>query len=83
MDAVTYSDLRKNLKSYMDQVYDDREPLVITRQGRKNLVLLSIDDYNSMTETEYLLASPENARRLLRSLREARAGKVKRRKLLE
>ena len=35
MDAVTYSDLRKNLKSYMDQVYDDREPLIITRQVEK------------------------------------------------
>ena len=47
MDAVSYSDLRQNLKSYMDKVYTDHDPLIITRKNNENLVLLSIEEYSS------------------------------------
>jgi len=52
MNAINYSDLRKNLKKYMDQVYDDHDPLIVTRKDDQNLVLLSIEDYNSLIETK-------------------------------
>ena len=42
MDAITYSDLRRNLKAYMDKVYNDYEPLIISRKNSENVVLLSV-----------------------------------------
>lgn len=81
MDAVTYTDLRQNLKSYLDDVYFGREPIIVTRKQRKNVVLISIDEYNSLVETHYLLASEKNAQRLRAALKQLRAGKGKERKL--
>ncbi len=83
MDAITFTDLRQNLKSFLDRVYYGREPIIITRQQRKNVVLLSIDDYNSMVETHYLLSSPANAKRLRESVKQLGSGKAKKRKLIE
>ena len=56
MDAVSYSDLRQNLKTYMDRVFHDHEPLIITRKNDENLVLISIEEYSSLMETNYLLS---------------------------
>ena len=50
MDAITYTDLRQNLKTYMDKVIEDNDPLIITRKNNKNVVLISVDDYNSLME---------------------------------
>jgi antitoxin YefM len=83
MNAILYSDLRKNLKTHLNHVYDDHEPLIVTRRDNKNLVLLSIDDYNALTETHYLLSSKNNAERLLTSLNKARKGDLKKRELIE
>jgi len=72
MEAVNYSDLRSNLKSHMDKVYHNHEPLIVTRKGNQNLVMISLEDYNSLTETQYLLSSKNNEERLERSLNDAR-----------
>ena len=64
MDAITYSDLRRNLKTYMDKVYNDYEPLIISRKNSENVVLLSIHEYNSLIETDYLLRNEANAAHL-------------------
>lgn len=61
MYAITYSDLRRNLKAYMDRVYNDYEPLIIARKNSENLVLLSVHEYNSLIETDYLLRNEANA----------------------
>ncbi len=82
MDAVTYSDLRQNLKTFMDRVYNDHEPLIITRKNNENLVLISVDEYNSLMETAYLLGNEANARHLKRSISQFEAGKAKKRELL-
>jgi antitoxin YefM len=82
MDAVSYSDLRENLKTYMDKVYDDKDALIITRKDKKNLVLISIDEYNSLIETNYLLSNEENAAHLRKSIDQYRNGKTKKRELL-
>jgi len=68
MDAVSYSDLRQNLKSYMDKVYFDHDPLIITRKNNENLVLLSIEEYNSLMETNYLLGNEANVEHLRKSI---------------
>jgi antitoxin YefM len=75
MDAITYSSARANLASTMDRVCSDHEPLIITRNGEKAVVMLSLEDYKALEETAYLLRSPANARRLLRSIAQLNAGK--------
>jgi antitoxin YefM len=83
MDAVSYSDLRQNLKSYMDKVYIDHDPLIITRKNNENLVLLSIEEYNSLIETSYLLGNEANSEHLRKSIQQYEKGKVKKRELLK
>ena len=83
MEAVNYSELRRNLKTHLDRVYNDHDPLIITRKDNENVVVISLDDYNSLTETQYLLSTKANTEYLLRSLEESRIGKVKSRELIE
>ena len=83
MDAITYTDLRQNLKTYMDKVIQDSDPLIVTRKNKKNVVLISVDDYNSLMETYYLLSSEANAEHLKRSIDQYKAGKIVTRKLFE
>jgi antitoxin YefM len=74
MDAITYTDARANLADTMDRVCDDCEPVIITRQGQKAVVLMSLDDYKALEETAYLLGRPRNALRLLRAAFELEGG---------
>jgi antitoxin YefM len=83
MAHVSYSELRNNLASYMDQVCDDRAPLFVTRQNARSVVVMSEEDYEGLMETVHLLNSPANAARLLRSIKEADQGKVTERDMIE
>jgi antitoxin YefM len=83
MDAVSYSDLRQNLKAYMDRVFHDHETLIITRKNDENVVLLSIEDYNSIMETHYLLSSEVNAKHLTDSIQQYKSGIVHERDLID
>ena len=65
---ISYSEMRKSLKSYLDQVCSDHKPLLITRRKGENVMLLSEDDYRSLEETAYLSRSPKNLKRLLEAL---------------
>ena len=53
MDAITYSSARANLASMMDRVCNDHEPLIITRNGEKAVVMISLEDYKALEETAY------------------------------
>jgi antitoxin YefM len=75
MQAITYSEARHDLKNVMDEACSNHEPILITRRKGESVVLLSLDDYESLMESEYLLSSPANAARLMQSLEEARSGK--------
>ena len=75
MDAISYSSARANLASTMDRVCNDHEALIITRNGDQSVVMLSLEDYNALQETAYLLRGPVNARRLLSALEQLEAGK--------
>lgn len=83
MAHVSYSELRNNLASYMDEVCDDRAPLLVTRQNARSVVIMSEREYEGLMETVHLLKSPANAVRLLRSIKDADRGKLKARKMVE
>ena len=73
---ISYSEVRKSLKSYLEQVCIEHTPLLITRRNGENVMLLSEDDYRSLEETAYLSRSPKNLRRLLESLSRKKEGKT-------
>jgi antitoxin YefM len=75
MDAIPYSAARKRLNETMERVVQDREPVVIVRQKGEPVVMMSLDDYNSIMETLHLLRSPKNAERLVTVLNDAREGR--------
>jgi antitoxin YefM len=81
MNAVSYTAARARLAKTMDQVCDDRAPVIITRQNARSVVMMSLVDYEAMEETAYLLHSPANAARLAESLAQAAAGKLVKGKL--
>jgi antitoxin YefM len=83
MDAVTYTSARQNLAKTMDRVCNDHEPIIITRNNDQSVVMISLDDYNAMEETAYLLRSPRNAKRLLESIAQLEAGKGQEKELLD
>jgi antitoxin YefM len=60
----------------MQQVIEDHDPIIITRQNEESVVMISLADYNALMETNHLLRSPANARRLLASIAQDRAGQV-------
>ena len=75
MTTVSFTDLRNHMGTYFDRVADDREPLIVTRPGGKeNVVVISESEFAGWQETVHLLRSPANAERMARSLREVRAG---------
>lgn len=81
MTALTYSAARENLASTMDRVCQDHDPVIITRNRDQAVVMLSLEDFESLQETAYLLRSPANARRLLDSIESLDQGKTVSRKL--
>ena len=76
MKAITYTAARENLASTMNQVCLDRDPVIITRNRDQSVVMISLDDYESLEETAYLLRSPANAKRLIDSIEAAESGNL-------
>ncbi|HBO4168703.1 type II toxin-antitoxin system Phd/YefM family antitoxin [Pseudomonas aeruginosa] len=76
MQILNFSQARAGLKQTMDDVCRDHEPAVITRQRGEPVVMISLEDYNGMKETLYLLESPVNAQRLRKSIDQLRSGQV-------
>ncbi|WP_293007209.1 type II toxin-antitoxin system Phd/YefM family antitoxin [Nitrosomonas sp.] len=67
MDAISYTTARVNLAKMMKRVCNDHAPVIITRKREAPVVMISLEDYQAMEETIYLLRSPANARHLLKS----------------
>jgi len=74
MNAVTYSQALENLAKTMDKVCDDHSPIIVTRENQRSVVMISLEDYQALQESAYLLKSPKNARRLLEAIAELEAG---------
>ncbi len=81
MTAMTYTAAREKLASTMDRVCADHDPVIITRNRDQAVVMLSLDDYESLQETAYLLGSPANAKRLIASIESLNAGDAVRKSL--
>ena len=82
MKVINYTDLRLNLKKWMDSVTDDREEIIVKRKDNKDLVLISLEEYNALNETNYLL-SGKNRAILLNSVEEVKNNKIIQKELLE
>lgn len=83
MEAINYSEFRKNMAKTIDRVNEDHAPILITRQNGKPAVLVSLEDYNALDETAYLIASPANKARLEQAVSDIKAGKIEERDLIE
>lgn len=82
METVNYSDFRSNLKHWLDKVINDVSDIIIKRKGGKDLVLISLDEYNSLKETTYLLTG-KNRDILLNSINELEDNKSIEKKLID
>ncbi len=83
MRIVSFTEARNSLKSVLDQVVNDADCTVITRRDSEDAVVMSLDYYNNLMETVYLLKSPANAEHLGESIEQFRRGEAKERDLLD
>ncbi|WP_050632507.1 type II toxin-antitoxin system Phd/YefM family antitoxin [Vibrio coralliirubri] len=74
MNIVSFTEARNSLKSVLDRVVDDSDVTVIIRRDSEDAVVMSLDHFNSMQETLYLMSSPKNAERLAESIAQLEAG---------
>ena len=82
MEPRSYTSIRNHLAQALDQVNDDREPILITRQKGRPAVLMSLEEYRSWEETLHLARSPVNAERLNRAIAQLEASRGRRKTLL-
>lgn len=67
MLAVNYTNLRENMKTYMDKVTDDYETMIVTRKDNRNVVMISEESYNNLMENVYVMGNKANYDWLLES----------------
>ena len=83
MEATTYTAVRQNLAKTMEKVCKDHSPVIVTRKKSGSVVIMSLEDYEALEETAYLLRSPKNTRRLIESIAQLVDGKGTERSLIE
>ncbi len=83
MTAITYTEAREKLADTIIKVCRDHDPVIITRKRQDAVVMISLEDYESLCETSYLLKSPKNAKRLLESTHQLNNDKGIEKKLLD
>jgi antitoxin YefM len=76
MRVISFTEARNNLKTVLDHVVEDADYTIITRRDAEDAVVMSLEYFNSLLETVYLLNSPANATHLERSISQFRAGKL-------
>lgn len=74
---TTYSSLRENLATVLDQVIDQQDTVIVRRRGARDVAMIPASELAGLMETAHLLRSPRNASRLMTALLRAKAGKVK------
>ena len=83
MLAVNYTNLRDNMKAYMDKVTDDYETIIVTRKDNKNVVMISEEAYNNLMENVHVMGNKFNYDWLMESKAQLEGGKVVVRDLIE
>ena len=83
MQVISYSEARNALKSVLDGVNDNVDVTIINRRDAGNAVVMSLDHYNSIMETLYLMQTPANAAYLMESIAQFKAGKTTVRQLIK
>jgi antitoxin YefM len=83
MQVISSTEARNNFKKVFDSVYYDNDEVIIHRKDKENVVLISMSEYNSIKETEYLLASKTNREHLLESIKQVENGEYFERELIE
>ena len=83
MNALTYTHTRQHFADVMRAVNDDHAPVVVTSQRGKPVVIMSLDDFQSLEETAYLMRNQKGAQRLIESIEELKSGGGSVRELLD
>lgn len=83
MLAVNYTNLRDNMKSYMDKVTDDYETMIVTRKDNRNVVMLSEESYNNLMENIYVMGNKNNYDWLMKGKAQLESGQCSVHKLVE
>ncbi|EKT61286.1 type II toxin-antitoxin system Phd/YefM family antitoxin [Providencia sneebia] len=83
MKIISFSDARNNLKTVLDRVVNDADTTIITRRDSEDAIVMSLDYYNSLMETIYLLRSPANAEHLNRSIAQFKSAKTLKKELVD
>ena len=76
MRTVNYTELRNNLENYIDNVVNSNEPLIIPCSGNNGVVIISLDEYNAIKETGYIMSSPETMDAIRKGEDELKQGEV-------
>ena len=76
MRTANYTELRKNLSAYLDSVINDSETVIINRDGNDAVVIISLEEYNALKETAYLMQSPAMMRAIWKGVEDAEAGRT-------
>ncbi|MCL2040260.1 MAG: type II toxin-antitoxin system prevent-host-death family antitoxin [Bacteroidetes bacterium] len=76
MNVITHNDLKQNLDIYMDRVIQGHQPIIISKQNNEKVMLISVDEYNSLVETNYLLSNESNSEHLKTSIAQHKSGKI-------
>jgi len=83
MEVLNYTEFRQNLAKSLDKVNDDAEIVIVSRTKGKNVVVMDLDEYNSMTETLHIIKSEANRKRLQEAIDEMDSGVYHSHKLIE
>jgi len=83
LKVITYTAARQNLAKTMEKVCRDRAPVIVTRKSSNSVVIMSLEDFEALEETAYLLRSPKNIRRLIESIVQLENGKGTEKELIE
>lgn len=74
MLAVNYSELRNNLKDYCDRAIDNMETVLVTRKDNRNVVVISLEEYNNLIENSYIMSDAEQYKELVRRAKDVEKG---------
>ncbi len=77
MKAINYTEFRKEMKKNMDLAVDSDETIIVHRPSGKSVVIISLEEYNSWIETDYLLSTEANTKKLAKSIKDLENGKTR------